>query len=177
MEMLLILFFFVLLAGAALLWLGRRGQRAGRLPLGEVAYSDTGAEEQVEAPLISRRYGIIGRPDYLLHSNVGGKQIIIPVEVKSRRRPTTIYENHTLQLGAYCLLVEERFGATPPYGLLRYADATLQVPFNERLRSQVLEAVAAIRRAQQSETVHRQHREPQRCLNCGYRYACGEEIG
>ena len=144
--------------------------------MGEVIYSDTGAEEAVEAPLISRRYGLVGKPDYLVHTQVGGKRVTIPVEVKSRKRPASVYENHTMQLAVYCLLVEEKFGNTPPYGLLRYADATLQVEFSDRLRYQVLEAAESLRKARSAVDVHRQHEEGERCRGCGYRHACGEDV-
>ena len=77
------------------------------LPSGTVVYSDTGAWQRVEKPLRSRRYGIVGKPDYLVEMADRGRKKTIPVEVKSRRRPAVPYEGHVLQLGAYCLLVEE----------------------------------------------------------------------
>ncbi len=175
MQWLILLIFLLLIAGMALLWLGRRTRETTGLPLGEVIYSDTGAEEAVEAAMISRRYGLVGRPDYLLHTRVNGQKVTIPVEVKSRKRPPVIFENHTMQLAVYCLLVEEKFGSTPPYGLLRYADATFEVPFDDKLRDRVLEAAEALRKARNSEEVHRQHADRQRCSGCGYRHGCAEE--
>src|SRR5262245_12067698 len=122
--------------GALLVWFGRRRRRATGLPTGEVVYSDTGAWEKVEEPLRSRRYGLVGRPDYLVKA-AGAPPT--PVEVKSRRSPGAPLTSHTLQLGAYCLLVEDQFGARPAHGLIRYADATFQVPFTDELRAAVLE--------------------------------------
>lgn len=164
-----------MLAGLALYWLGQRAHRTTGLPVGEVIYSDTGAEEAVEVPIISRRYGLVGRPDYLIHAKVNGQKVTIPVEVKSRKRPPVLFENHVMQLAVYCLLVEEKFGTTPPYGLLRYADATFEVAFDDKLRYQVLAAADALRRARQVENVHRDHEEAERCSSCGYRKACGKE--
>ena len=57
----------LLLVGLLMMIWGRRTHLASGLPPGEVVYSDTGAEEALEAPLISRRYGLVGRPDYLVH--------------------------------------------------------------------------------------------------------------
>lgn len=168
----------LLLAGAALLWWGRRLRGASGLPAGEVVYSDTGAEEAVEAPLISRRYGLVGKPDYLVHTTEGGRRVVIPLEVKQRRRPAPgqpAHPGHVLQLAAYCMLVEEVHGVAPPYGLLRYADATLRIPFTEELRREVVAAAGAIRQARRASEVHRQHDEPGRCVWCGYRHACGDE--
>jgi len=176
MQWFLFLILLLLAAGIALFWLSRRTHEATGLPVGEVIYSDTGAEEAVESPMISRRYGLVGRPDYLIHTKVNGQKVTIPVEVKSRKRPPVIFENHTMQLAVYCLLVEEKFGSTPPYGLLRYADATFEVPFSDKLRYQVLESADALRRARQSTEVHRHHQEAERCFGCGYRHACGEEV-
>lgn len=167
----------LLLVGAALFffWFGRRTHEKSGLPVGEIVYSDTGAEEAVEAPMISRRYGLVGRPDYLIHTQINGQKVTIPVEVKSRKRPPIVFENHTMQLAVYCLLVEEKFGQTPPYGLLRYADATFEVLFDDKLRYQVLQAADGLRRARLAADVHRQHEEAVRCSTCGYRHACGDE--
>lgn len=167
----------LLLAGAVLLWSGRGMRARSGLPAGEVVYSDTGAEEAVEAPLISRRYGLVGKPDYLVHVQDAGRRVVIPVEVKKRRGVSADHRHpgHVLQLAAYCMLVEEVHGVAPPYGLLRYADGTLRIPFTEELRREVLAAADAIRRARAAPDVHRQHDEASRCVWCGYRHACGSE--
>jgi CRISPR-associated exonuclease Cas4 len=140
-----------------------------------VVYQDTGDWQRVEKPLLSRRFGLVGRPDYLVQVKEGGKTITVPVEVKSRKRPRTLPEGHLLQLAAYCLLVEERFQTPPPYGLLRYADATVKIPFTPKLRSQVLQTVEAIRQAQGASEVARNHRDPERCRRCGYQLGCGSQ--
>lgn len=178
MELLLLVAaILALLIGAILLWSGRQLRARSGLPAGDVIYSDTGVEEAVEAPLISRRYGLVGRPDYLVQMQDAGRRIVVPLEVKKRARPTPEHQHpgHVLQLAAYCMLVEEVHGVTPPYGLLRYADGTLRIPFTEELRSEVLAAADAIRRARSAPAVHRQHEDARRCVWCGYRHACGGE--
>ena len=99
----------------------------------------------------------------------------MPVEVKRRRRPAQPSASHILQLAAYCLLVEDNFDAAPPYGLLRYADATLQIPYTDELRRRVLEATDGIRQARGASDVRRSHDGPVRFRACGYRSACGTE--
>jgi CRISPR-associated exonuclease Cas4 len=163
------------LLGIFLLVWGRRQRAASGIPSGEVIYSDTGDWQKLEKPLISRRYGLVGRPDYLVRTQERGKPFTIPVEVKSRKRPATPHASHVLQLMTYCLLVEDQLGERPPYGLLRYADATLRIPYSEDLRGQVLAAAEAIRAARRRADVHRQHDDPRRCRACGYRSACGDE--
>ncbi|MEZ4638649.1 MAG: Dna2/Cas4 domain-containing protein [Caldilineaceae bacterium] len=95
--------------------------------------------------------------------------------MKSRKRPSEPYPSHILQLITYCLLVEDNFGVRPPYGLLRYADATLRIDYTDPLRQQVLDIAASIRSARQAADVERHHDDPNRCRACGYRAACGEE--
>ena len=164
----------LLLAGLVLLSLGRRKRAGTGLPQGDVIYSDTGLWQEVQQPLLSRRYGLVGRPDYLVQVKENRRNFTVPVEVKSRRRPEQPLDGHVLQLGAYCLLVEDHYKTRPPYGLLHYADATLRIPFDQTLRRAVLETADAIRRARRAHDIDRQHEDPARCRGCGYTHACGD---
>jgi CRISPR-associated exonuclease Cas4 len=158
------------------LWSSRRLREATGLPAGKLIYSDTGAREEVEEPLYCRRYGLVGRPDYLVRFNEQGREVVVPVEVKSSRLPQTQHPGHALQVGAYCLMVEETYGVAPPYGLIRYSDGTMPVPFTVELRRAVLHAADEIRRSRTSSQVNRQHNTAERCVRCGYRYACGQQL-
>ena len=166
----------VLAVGMVLLLVARRRRVDTGLPSGRVVYGDTADWNRVDEPLISRRYGLVGKPDYLVEQRVGRQRHIIPVEVKSRPRPVTPYAGHILQLGVYCLLVEDQYKRRPPHGLLHYADATLEIPFDDGLRRQVLDAAADLRAARRAADVHRHHDDPARCAGCGYRQACGEAL-
>ncbi|MCY4115739.1 MAG: CRISPR-associated protein Cas4 [Caldilineaceae bacterium] len=163
------------LLGGLLLWLGRVQRRRSGLPAGELLYRDVGTWQATERPLRSRRYGLVGRPDYLMQTREGADVFVVPVEVKSRARPRRPYTSHVLQLATYCLLVEENFGSAPPYGVLRYADDTLRIPYTDELRGRVLETADAIRQARGASDVRRSHRQSSRCAACGYRAACGSE--
>lgn len=158
-----------------LLRLGHIGQQATGLPQGEIVYSDTSQWLPVERPLLSRRYGIVGKPDYVIAHEGNHKGMMIPVEVKSGKKRRSVPSGHLLQLGAYCLLVEEQYGVAPAFGLLHYADATVQVPFTGELRSEVLAVAEAIRATVNAKTVQRDHESVARCRACGYRHACGSE--
>lgn len=83
--LLLILALLALLAGGLLLLWMRRAQMRTGLPAGQVVYSDTGVERAVTKPLVSHRLGLIGKPDYLVEVQGGGRRFLVPVEVKSRR--------------------------------------------------------------------------------------------
>ena len=163
------------LLGGLLLWLGRGQRRRSGLPAGEPLYRDVGTWQSTERPLRSRRYGLVGRPDYLVKTRAGAEIFVVPVEVKSRARPRRPYSSHVLQLATYCLLVEENYGSAPPYGILHYADDTMRIPYTDELRSRVLETADAIRRARGAPDVRRSHRQSSRCAACGYRAACGSE--
>lgn len=179
---------FALLAGgvAALVLASRAGREAG-LPRGRLVYSDTGhavgklgpveIDEQgvrQERPLVSRRHGLTGRPDYLIRTRDG----IIPVEAKSTTLPPGArpYDSHVLQLAAYCLLVEDQFGAPVPYGLIRYRDSEARVEFTDELREELLALLEEVRAAGAAEEVHRSHDEPRRCARCAVRDFCDERL-
>ncbi|MEZ4713305.1 MAG: hypothetical protein R3A44_39330 [Caldilineaceae bacterium] len=44
--------------------MSRRAHEQTGLPQGEVIYSDVGIWQEQEQPIFSRRFGIVGRPDY-----------------------------------------------------------------------------------------------------------------
>jgi CRISPR-associated exonuclease Cas4 len=165
----------LVVAGLGLLWWGRQLRRQTGLPAGTVVYSDTGAEQAVLEPLVSHRYGLVGKPDYLVDLKHGGNHVVVPLEVKSRNRPASPNAGHILQLIAYCLIVEDLYGQRPPHGYLRYADATLTIPNSDVLRAEVLQAADAIRGARRADNVRRSHTIAARCEGCGYLHACGAE--
>jgi CRISPR-associated exonuclease Cas4 len=173
---------YVLLAALALcifgilllLW-SRQQRRATGLPAGEVVYSDTGAETKVLESLVSRRFGLVGKPDYLVAVTGGSDRFMAPMEVKSGRQPHPPHAGHVLQLATYCLIVEDVYGKRPLFGYLRYADATLKIAFSDALRAEVLQTAQAIRAARTAATVHRSHHIAPRCARCGYLDGCGTE--
>jgi CRISPR-associated exonuclease Cas4 len=172
---LLVLIALVFLAGGllALRWAAGRRHKAG-LPVGRVVYADTGDWRPAEKPLFSSAYGLTGKPDYLVSTRAG----IIPVEVKSGATPPQPYPSHILQLAAYCLLVEETERKPPPFGLIRYPEATFRVEYTPDLRDELLSLLRDMRGALQSSVrdVPRSHDEPRRCALCGYREVCGQAV-
>lgn len=121
--------------------------------------------------LRSERYGLTGRPDYILER--GGE--IIPVEVKSGRKPKGPLFSHVLQVAAYCLLLEEE-GNKVSHGILRYGDMEHEVEFDAELRSILLGKVKEMRRLRTSEDVHRNHHRPGKCHSCSRREMCLERL-
>lgn len=157
------------------LWLFIRAgavRRETGLPAGRVTYVDTGAWDRCDRPLFSQRYRLTGRPDYLVRNEKG----VIPVEVKSGSAPGQPYQAHVLQLAAYCLLVEEQEGRTPPYGILKYDDRAFEIDYTRALHAELLDLLRAIRRDLQAREVKRDHDEAGRCRGCGYREQCNQRL-
>jgi CRISPR-associated exonuclease Cas4 len=163
----LLLCLALVLLGAALIVRRRTG-----LPWKRVVYSDTGGWRRPSEALIARRYGLVGKPDYLMAHGRG----LIPVEVKPGRQAGKPYPSDIMQLAAYCLLVEETSGVRPPYGLLRYARSTFQISFDARLRDQLIELLDEMRAADPRLSAARSHDQPSRCAACGFVTKCGEAL-
>jgi CRISPR-associated exonuclease Cas4 len=141
---------------------------------GSVVYTDTDARQPGET-LVSHRYGLIGRPDYVLRTKDG----LVPVEVKSRssggRGP---YPGETAQLFAYCLLVEEVTGEPVRSGVIAFADRRWPVAFGKRERRDILSILADMRDMQGRAAVSRDHAQAGKCRGCGFRAAdvCGQAL-
>ena len=157
---------FLLIAAAVAM------RRSTGLPWRRVRYRDTQAWRRAERPLVAHRYGLVGRPDYLIQAG----DSVIPVEVKPSRRANEPYASDLMQLAAYCLLVEETMGARPPYGVLRYAEATFHAPFSDRLRDQLLATLNEMRLAERNRASNRSHRQPARCSGCGFVRKCDQAL-
>jgi len=137
---------------------------------GDVAYVDH-PEARPEL-LVSEEFGLRGRPDYVLEQG----EHLIPVEVKTGRTPRGPLFSHILQIGAYCLLVEERYGRAPPHGIIRYEGASHEIEYNDDLRKMVLSKLDAMRAALAKGEAHRNHNRPGKCLHCSRRDGCPERL-
>lgn len=179
----LILFLIALAAYLA----SRRAGRLTGLPSGRLIYSDTGnpvaalgplieSERGVkqERALVSRTYGLTGRPDYLVRNSDG----IVPVEAKSTKCPASgrPYDSHVMQLAAYCLLVESTLDAEVPYGVIKYSDREIIVDYTEELRDELITLLEEMRAARKAEDVHRSHQDIRRCSKCSMREICTESL-
>ena len=162
-----------LLFFSLILW-GISGWQRRRLalPSGRVIHIDTARLRKPEGTLFSANYSLVGRPDYLI--NQGGK--IIPIEVKSGAAPVVPYSSHLHQLAAYALLIREHFGQAPPYGILKYRDRTVEIPFTPNLLDTVKAVLEEMRTDSSAAAVDRSHTEPNRCRACGFRNACDQRL-
>ncbi len=165
----------LLLIGVAYtLWSkSKRVRRTTGMPKGDVVYEDVDEGRPPEKALVSTRWRLVGKPDYLVENEDG----LIPVEIKSANLPKDgrPYWGHILQLAAYCLLVEEVHGQRPPYGYIRYRDMTVRVPYTDELRTALLDTLTEMQLALYADTMPRSHHDPRRCARCGMAYVCGSE--
>ena len=137
---------------------------------GEVIYSDN---DEVDEVLVSHRHGLTGKPDYISREG----EELIPVERKSRSVSATgASEGEILQLAAYCLLVEERFGKPVLRGQLLYQNRSMEVLFDDQLRARLLSAIAELKSAEVMADVARSHNSPARCRGCGFRQTCRDSL-
>ena len=157
---------------AAWIFLRRFAKRAG-IPAGEQIYQDTEITESPAPPLRSERLRLLGRPDYLISRSEG----VVPVEVKHCRCPSSgPYESHLGQLYGYCLLVEDALNTIVPYGVLRYTDREVRMPFGRQERDWIHEVIAKIAEATRHLEIAPMPDSPQRCRSCSIRSSCGQRL-
>lgn len=130
--------------------------------------------------LASRTFNLCGRPDYI--ENIEGDHI--PVEVKTGRKPKAPFFSHVLQVGAYCLLVEESLGKAPPYGHIKYGFDTephqIDWEISDRgklLRHTVMEKLDEMNSILKGDMdAHRNHNRKGKCDHCSRNESCPERI-
>lgn len=164
----------LVLMGLALVRRAGRDEKTAGLGRVRVVYSDTGGWVKVPEPLYSERYGLTGRPDYIVQTREG----LAVVEVKPLRHSDEPYESDLMQLAAYCLLLEEDWDEQPAYGLLRYANQTFRLEWTHELRDELLDLLDEMRELQSQKAVlgetmpTPQHDMTVRCRSCGFHYIC-----
>jgi len=137
------------------------------IPYGRVIYSDL---DRPAKALFSKKLGISGKPDYIISDKRYGG--LIPIEIKSGRAAKP-YRNHVLQLAAYCLLVEETYHKSVPYGIIVYADGKQhRIIFDESLRSDLIGVVNEMKRSMRSGCPSRDHSQKRRCSSCSFQASC-----
>ena len=120
----------------------------------------------------SEKYGLIGRPDYVIKL----EDKLIPVEEKKGRTPQGPLFSHILQIAAYCLLIEEETGKTPPYGLLKYPEHEHEIEYNEDLKKVLLQKLDEMREIMRTGEAHRNHSRPGKCASCSRNEGCPEKL-
>jgi len=122
--------------------------------------------------LKSERYGLSGRPDYI----VDFEGELIPVDVKTGRKPKGPLFSHILRVAGYCLLLEDEGGAKVTHGILRYDDIEHDIEYDEELKSLLLSKLEEMRGLLKTGEVHRNHNRTGKCRSCSRRELCPERL-
>jgi len=126
-------------------------------------YSDH--KERPEKALFSSKYGLTGRPDFILHTKDG----LLPLEIKHAKRPNQPYLSHVMQLISYCLLIEEEKGTRPRYGFIQYKGGNpFAVPYTEGMRASLLKTMQEMRSYSESPKPVLKYK----CERCNYKGDC-----
>lgn len=124
-------------------------------------------------PLLrAERFALAGRPDELRRLPSGR---LVPVEVKSRGSPARgPPRSHQVQVWAYCLLVEETTGLSPPFGVLRYGDGgEFRVAWDRGARDELLSIRAELDRPYDGRATP----SSAKCSACRWREVCDARAG
>src|SRR5438874_75061 len=141
--------------------------RALGLPEGELVYED--ADGQGE-PLSSSAYPLVGKPDYIVQAPDGRP---IPVELKLNVHDATVpFSNHTVQVGAYCLILEDYFEQPPTHAILRYADREFTIDYTPALRKKVIKLIAEMERCSEQQPPLLTRQRAAKCRACAFQPIC-----
>ncbi len=137
---------------------------------GKIEYVD--ALDDKSKMLSSKKYGLRGRPDYILKRDEG----LVPVEVKTGRTPKGPLFSHILQLAAYCLLIEEHYKNQPPYGIIKYSEIEHEIEYDDSLKEILLTKLDEMRDVLKTHEAHRNHKRESKCRFCSRREICPEKL-
>jgi CRISPR-associated exonuclease Cas4 len=102
---------------------------------------------------------------------------LVPVEIKSRDSLRAgPYPSEIAQLIAYCVLVEDAAGVTPPYAIIEYANRLSRIQYTRQARAEILQVIDEMRSTREAQSIHSNHAQPGRCRACGFWGVCGERI-
>jgi CRISPR-associated exonuclease Cas4 len=151
--------------GLPLVVLSKRGRWLRGLGTGDTIALDN-------VTLFSERLKLVGRPDRIVR--LGGQ--LIPEEWKSAKK---VSHGHRLQLGAYFLLIEEKYGERPPFGVVVLGDGSrVEVESSEALQQEVLATAEKIREHRARLALEIPVSQPAwKCRVCGQRRNCGQARG
>jgi CRISPR-associated exonuclease Cas4 len=138
MNTLVIISVALFIFGLLLLYLISRQNRKFGVLTGDKIYVDT--DQKPGEILYSKTLNLAGKPDYLIKEG----DHIFPVELKTGKTPRYPYQNHTMQLMAYCLLVEENFNVRPAGGYIKYPGKEFKIAYTEEAKKSLQSLVSEI---------------------------------
>lgn len=141
--------------------------RALGLPEGELVYEDADGEGE---PLSSSAYPLVGKPDYIVKLPDGR---LVPIELKPGAHDATMpYSNHSVQVAAYCLILEDYFVQAPTHGILRYADREFIIEYTPALRKKVIKLLGEMEHCSEKHPPPLAKQRPAKCRTCVFQPIC-----
>jgi len=140
------------------------------IPRGQIEYSDRLNADS----FFSEELMLSGKPDYILKKDGD----YIPVEKKTGRIPRGPLFSHILQVGAYCLLVEEHYGKKPPCAIIEYRENhSFTIDYDEKLKGLILSKLEEMKAILSGEkAAYRNHHRKNKCLRCSRRDNCNVRL-
>lgn len=137
------------------------------LPEGKLVYGDADGQGDL---FFSQQYPLVGKPDYVVELDDGRW---VPIELKlSVHDVTEPYKNHSVQLGAYCLILEDYAKQPPTHGILRYADRDFIVDYTPALRRKVIRLIDEMGHYNEQLRPPLQKQRAARCHTCAFQPIC-----
>jgi len=102
----------------------------------------------------------------------------VPVEIKTGSCPKEgIWPNHKIQIGAYALLLEEKYNKEIKEGFVTYLDAKQRrhVPINPFLKQEILELIEKTNNLLKSKEIPEKTDNENKCRACGIKEQCFDE--
>ncbi len=141
---------------------------------GEELWSRLTPKIKSEYRIDSEKLNLIGIIDQLeIHGNM-----LVPVEMKTGKCPSEgVWPGHSIQIAAYALLLEDKFGIELKGGFLRYLDAKEKryVAINPFLRLEVKETLEKVKALLESKEIPDFEENKNKCARCGLKQRCYDE--
>ncbi len=134
----------------------------------DIKYIDSYGSELLR----SKEWRIQGRPDII--AEINGE--IVPIEIKSSNMPKVKPFSHVMQLTAYSILVEEKYGRRVYYGILKYPQGNMEIEIDENLRETLRSLIKKMDIVLSTMTAHRNHNNPGKCQGCYRKDYCPESL-
>jgi len=100
---------------------------------------------------------------------------IVPIELKTGNCPKEdVWPNHKIQVGAYALLLEEKFKQKVKAGFVNYLDAKQkrQITINSFLLHEITSLISKVQLTINSAKVPEFTTNPNKCNSCGLKQQC-----
>jgi CRISPR-associated protein Cas4 len=99
----------------------------------------------------------------------------IPVELKTGKMPKEgVWPGHRIQIVAYAMLIEDKYGVTVKEGHVRYLDSKIerQIMINPFMREEIKDLIVEVKGVIERDFPPIFCESKKKCLNCGIRETC-----